>query len=83
MASVEAARGNQLVSSILPAALGIALLPEIHARQALASQRLLRVLPAWRAPASIVHVVFPNRRGMAPATRAFIEHVAKHLSAEV
>jgi DNA-binding transcriptional LysR family regulator len=58
---------------------GIALLPESHVRQALASGRLLHVLPAWRAPDSIVHMVFPSRRGMAPATRAFIEHVARQL----
>jgi hypothetical protein len=35
--------------------------------------------PAWRAPDSIVHMVFTSRRGMAPATRAFVEHVAKQL----
>ena len=58
---------------------GIALLPENHARQALASGRLLHVLRGWRAPDSIVHMVFPSRRGMAPATRAFIEHVARQL----
>ena len=58
---------------------GIALLPETHARQALANGRLLHVLPAWHAPDSIVHMVFPSRRGMAPATRALIEHVASQL----
>jgi DNA-binding transcriptional LysR family regulator len=58
---------------------GIALLPEIYAREALSSRRLVHVLPAWRAPDSIVHMVFTSRRGMMPATRAFIEHVAKQL----
>ena len=58
---------------------GIALLPEKHARKSLATGRLLHVLPAWRAPDSIVHMVFTSRRGMAPATRAFVEHVAKQL----
>jgi DNA-binding transcriptional LysR family regulator len=56
---------------------GIALLPEKHARESLATGRLLHVLPAWRAPDTIVHMVFTSRRGMAPATRAFVEHVAK------
>jgi DNA-binding transcriptional LysR family regulator len=56
---------------------GIALLPEKHARESLATGRLLPVLPAWRAPDSVVHMVFTSRRGMAPATRAFVEHVAK------
>ena len=43
------------------------------------TRRLVHVLPAWRAPDSIVHTVFTSRRGMAPATRAFVEYVAKEL----
>ena len=58
---------------------GIALLPEIHVREALATGRLVHVLPAWRAPDSIIHMVFTSRRGMAAATRAFVEYVAKQL----
>ena len=58
---------------------GIALLPEIHARGALSTGRLVQVLPAWRAPDSIVHMVFTGRRGLAPATRAFVEYVVKEL----
>jgi DNA-binding transcriptional LysR family regulator len=58
---------------------GIALLPEIYAREALSTGRLVHVLPAWRAPDSIVHMVFTSRRGMAPAIRAFVEYVAKQL----
>jgi len=59
--------------------IGIALLPEALALEALATGRLLHLLPAWRAPDSIVHLVYTSRRGMAPATRAFVEHVAKQL----
>src|ERR1700681_3538355 len=59
--------------------MGIALLPESYARQGLSTGRLHHVWPVWRAPDSIVHMVFPSRRGMAPATRAFVEHVAKQL----
>jgi DNA-binding transcriptional LysR family regulator len=59
--------------------IGIALLPEIHAREALAAGRLVHILPAWRAPDSIVHMVFTSRRRMAPAIRAFVEYVAKEL----
>jgi DNA-binding transcriptional LysR family regulator len=58
---------------------GIALLPEIHVREALSTKRLVHVLPAWRAPDSIVHMVFTSRRGMVPATRAFVGYVAKEL----
>ena len=59
--------------------IGIALLPELHTREGLSTGRLLHVLPDWRAPDSIVHMVFTSRRGMAPATRAFVAHVAKQL----
>ena len=58
---------------------GIALLPAIYAREALAAGRLVHVLPAWRAPDSIIHMVFTSRRGIAPATRAFVDYVAKEL----
>jgi DNA-binding transcriptional LysR family regulator len=58
---------------------GIALLPQVYAREALSTGRLVHVLPAWRAPDSIVHMVFTSRRGMAPATRAFVEYVGKQL----
>ena len=70
------------LQALLEAALdgtGIALLPEIHAREALSTGHLVRVLPAWRATDSIVHMVFTSRRGMAPATRAFVEYVAKQV----
>jgi DNA-binding transcriptional LysR family regulator len=59
--------------------IGITLLPEILAREALSTGHLVHVLPAWRAPDAIVHMVFTSRRGMAPATRAFVEYVAKKL----
>ena len=62
--------------------LGIALLPEWLVRGALSAGRLLHVLPAWHAPDNIVHMVFTSRRGMAPATRAFVEHVANELRFE-
>jgi DNA-binding transcriptional LysR family regulator len=70
------------LQALLEAALdgtGITLLPEIYAREALSTGRLVRILPAWRAPDSIVHMVFTSRRGMAPATRAFVDYVAKQL----
>jgi DNA-binding transcriptional LysR family regulator len=42
---------------------------------------LVRVLPAWRSPQGIVHVVFPTRRGMLPAVRALIDFLAERLPA--
>ena len=62
---------------------GIALLPEILAREALATGRSVHILLAWRARDSIVHMVFTSRRGMVPATRASVEYVAKELRSKL
>jgi DNA-binding transcriptional LysR family regulator len=59
--------------------IGIALLPEALVRASLSAGSLVHVLPAWRAPDSIVHLVYTSRRGLAPATRAFVEHVVQQL----
>jgi DNA-binding transcriptional LysR family regulator len=70
------------LQTLLEAALdgiGIALLPEILTREALATGRLVHILSPWRAPDSIIHMVFTSRHGMAPATRAFVDYVAKGL----
>jgi DNA-binding transcriptional LysR family regulator len=63
------------------AGLGIARLPESVVRGDLKSGALVRVLPAWRIPQGIVHVVFPTRRGMLPAVRVFIDFLAERLPA--
>lgn len=63
------------------AGLGVARLPESVVRADLKSGALVRVLPAWRIPQGIVHVVFPTRRGMLPAVRAFIDFLAERLPA--
>ena len=61
--------------------LGIGRLPESVVRADLAGGVLVRVLPAWRSPQGIVHVVFPTRRGMLPAVRALIDFLAERLPA--
>jgi DNA-binding transcriptional LysR family regulator len=63
------------------AGLGVARLPESVVRGDLRSGALVRALPAWRSPQGIVHVVFPTRRGMLPAVRAFIDFLAERLPA--
>ncbi len=63
------------------AGLGVARLPESVVRADLKSGALVRVLPAWRSPQGIVHVVFPTRRGMLPAVRALIDFLAERLPA--
>jgi len=61
------------------AGLGIARLPESVVREDLTRGVLTRVLPAWNSPQGIVHVVFPSRRGLLPAVRAFIDFLAERL----
>jgi DNA-binding transcriptional LysR family regulator len=63
------------------AGLGVARLPESVVREDLRSGTLKRVLPGWNTPQGIVHVVFPSRRGLLPAVRAFIDFLAERLPA--
>jgi DNA-binding transcriptional LysR family regulator len=59
---------------------GIARLAESVVRADLAGGTLERVLPEWHTPQGIVHVVFPSRRGLLPAVRAFIDFLAERLT---
>jgi DNA-binding transcriptional LysR family regulator len=61
------------------AGLGIARLPESVVRADLGSGALQRVLPLWNIPQGVLHVVFPTRRGLLPAVRAFIDFLAERL----
>lgn len=41
------------------------------------SGRLVHLIPEWTAPAVSVHMVFPSKREMAPAVRAFVDFMRK------
>lgn len=56
--------------------LGVALLPDHICADALKNGQLVHVLPQWRAQIGIVHLVFTTRRGLPPAVRALIDHLA-------
>jgi DNA-binding transcriptional LysR family regulator len=60
------------------AGLGVAILPDRVCREAIVDGRLVHVLPEWRGLQGIVHLVFTTRRGLAPAVRALIDHLAVH-----
>lgn len=62
---------------------GIALLPESIVREALQVGTLVRVLPDWRLPLGVFHVVFPHRRGLLPAVRAFIDFMVETMPTAV
>ena len=83
---VEPRMGCEDMASVREAAvngLGIAILPDHVCREALETGRLVRVLPAWRGLRGIVHLVFTTRRGLAPAVRALIHHLAAGFPREI
>jgi DNA-binding transcriptional LysR family regulator len=59
------------------AGVGIAYLPEFVVQEDIESGELERVLPEFGITPGVVHVVFPTRRGMVPAVRAFIDALAE------
>lgn len=63
------------------AGLGVALLPDHVCRADLASGRIARVFPGWGGQTGIVHIVFTTRRGLTPAVRAYIDHLAATFAA--
>lgn len=56
--------------------MGVALLPDHACTADLASGRLIHLFPDWHTREGIVHIVFTTRRGLPPAVRAFIDHLA-------
>lgn len=63
------------------AGIGIAQLPLLMVKDDLKAGRLVSVLPKWHPRPEIIHVVFPSRRGMLPAVRCLIEHLAASYAA--
>jgi DNA-binding transcriptional LysR family regulator len=58
------------------AGLGVVQLPMIMIHEQIAAGTLVRVLPEWGPREEAVHAVFASRRGMLPAVRALIDHLA-------
>lgn len=63
------------------AGLGIVQLPHLMVHEQLQNGALQQVLPTWEPRAEIIHAVFPSRRGMLPAVRALIDHLASGYAA--
>jgi DNA-binding transcriptional LysR family regulator len=55
---------------------GVAFLPDHACKADLILGRLVQVFPDWRSEDGIVHIVFTTRRGLPPAVRVFIDHLA-------
>ncbi len=58
------------------AGVGIAQLPYFMVREGLAGGLLEQLLPDFGSPESLVHAVFPSRRGLVPAVRALLDALA-------
>lgn len=56
--------------------LGVVQLPTMMVDKDLATGSLVDVLPEWHPRSGIVHAVFPSRRGLLPAVRGLIDHIA-------
>jgi DNA-binding transcriptional LysR family regulator len=66
-----------MLMSLAEQGLGITLIPETVCAEAVRTGRLVVVLPEWRLPQGIFHVVFASRRGLLPAVRVFIDFLAE------
>jgi DNA-binding transcriptional LysR family regulator len=58
------------------AGLGVALIPDHYCQEELLDGRLVRLLPDWCKQPGLVHLVFTTKRGLTPAVRALIDHLA-------
>lgn len=63
------------------AGIGVVQLPRMMVRPELDAGDLVPVLPVWTPRREIVHLVFPSRRGLLPAVRALIDHLADAFNA--
>lgn len=55
--------------------LGFTALPLMFCEQELQNGQLVQLLPKWSLPNGWLHAVYPHRRGVMPAVRAWIEHL--------
>jgi DNA-binding transcriptional LysR family regulator len=59
------------------AGVGVVQLPVLMLQEELRTGALVSVLPDWRLPREVIHLVFPSRRGMLPAVRELIDHLVE------
>ncbi|MFF7709122.1 LysR substrate-binding domain-containing protein [Pseudomonas sp. NPDC007930] len=57
------------------AGLGFTVLPMMHCEEELANGSLVRLLHGWACPGAWLQAVYPHRRGVLPAVRAWIDHL--------
>ena len=72
---------HTIARTVLLGGAGIGRLPGYHARDAIASGALVRILPGHEGERVDVHVLYPGHRSLSAKVRAFVESVAAHLAA--
>ncbi|WP_460136364.1 LysR substrate-binding domain-containing protein [Pseudomonas sp. S1_E04] len=55
--------------------LGFTVLPMMYCEEELANGRLVQLLPQWSLPGGWLQAVYPHRRGVLPAIRAWIDYL--------
>lgn len=70
---------GELLAMMAEAGMGITLLPQFIAAEAVAAGRLVRVLADWSAPPIAVHALHASSRLVPMKTRAFIEFLQENL----
>lgn len=61
---------------------GISLLPDYMVHRDMREGKLQEVLPGWAPPPSVIHAVFPSRRGLVPAIRRFLDFLGENVKGE-
>lgn len=61
---------------------GMSFMPEYMCEDDLRAGRMVEVLPGWSPTPGIFHAVYPTRRGMVPAVRAFLDFLGESITAE-
>lgn len=59
------------------AGVGVVQLPVLMLQEELRSGALVPVLPEWKLPREVIHLVFPSRRGLLPAVRLLINFLVE------
>ena len=60
---------------------GFTLLPMMFCEQELEEGSLVRLLPGWSLPGGWLQAVYPHRRGVMPAVRAWMDHLIESFDA--
>lgn len=61
--------------------LGFTVLPMMYCEQELENGSLVQLLPDWSLPGGWLQAVYPHRRGVMPAVRAWIDHLIESFNA--